>query len=160
MRVYLASPLGFSESGVAFLRSDLLPLLVGLKLEVLDPWAAIRDKPWSEVVAGFAQLSGNDNARLAQLNAEAINSADCLLAVLDGVDVDSGTASEIGFAYAKGKRIFGYLGDVRVSKDNTNALVNLQVEWFIRASHGSIATSLKDLKEMLQSLLLDAPPSH
>ena len=36
--------------------------------------------------------------------------SDVANAVLDGTDVDSGTASEIGYAFAKGKAIVGYRG--------------------------------------------------
>ena len=34
-----------------------------------------------------------------------------VVAVLDGADVDSGTAAEIGYAFARGKLIVGYRGD-------------------------------------------------
>ena len=40
------------------------------------------------------------------------------MAVLDGTDVDSGTAAEIGYAFARGKLIVGYRGDFRLSADN------------------------------------------
>jgi nucleoside 2-deoxyribosyltransferase len=153
MKVYLASPLGFSEGGIAFLKHDLLPLLTGLGLEVTDPWEGTRDRPWAEIKAMFGALSSEDNAGLARLNAEAIERVDWVVAVLDGTDIDSGTAGEIGFAYANGKRIIGYLGDVRVSKDNASAEVNLQIEWFIRASGGTIAQSLADLERILREYL-------
>ena len=61
-----------------------------------------------------------------------------MLAVLDGTDVDSGTASEIGYAYAKGKPMVGYRGDFRLSSDNEGGVVNLQVQYFILTSGGSI----------------------
>ncbi len=47
------------------------------------------------------------------------------------MDVDSGMATEIGYAYAKGN---GYRGDFRIAGDNPGAIVNLQVEHFIRNS--------------------------
>jgi nucleoside 2-deoxyribosyltransferase len=40
-------------------------------------------------------------------NVEAIGKADILVAVLDDVDVDSGTAWEIGYAHAPGKPVYG-----------------------------------------------------
>jgi hypothetical protein len=62
--------------------------------------------------------------------------------VLDGVDVDSGTAAEIGSGFAKGKKIIGYRGDFSLSADNEGSIVNLQVEYFIEASGGAIVTRL------------------
>ncbi len=39
--------------------------------------------------------------------------AKIVVALLDGQDVDSGTCIELGYAYAKGKKIFGLLTDFR-----------------------------------------------
>ena len=72
--------------------------------------------------------------------------------MLDGADVDSGTAAEIGYAFARGKLIVGYRGDFRVSADNEGALVNLQVEFFIRESGGTIVSRYEDLGPCLLSL--------
>src|SRR5215475_516791 len=52
------------------------------------------------------------NAQIARTNHAAIDRCDALVAVLDGADVDSGTAAEIGYAFARGKPIIGYRGDV------------------------------------------------
>lgn len=75
-----------------------------------------------------------------------------VFAVLDGTDVDSGTASEIGYAYALGKRILGYRGDFRLSADNEGSIVNLQVEYFIRASGGEIFNQIEGLPEAIQRI--------
>ncbi len=75
-----------------------------------------------------------------------------MIAVLDGVDVDSGTAAEIGYAFGIGKLIVGYRGDFRLSADNEGSTVNLQVEYFIRKSGGSIVTRLEDLALALTPL--------
>jgi nucleoside 2-deoxyribosyltransferase len=79
--------------------------------------------------------------------------ADGLLAVLDGVDIDSGTASEIGFAAALGKPIIGYRSDFRLSADNEGALVNLQVEYFIHLSGGKIVSRIDEVVEALRTLI-------
>ncbi len=73
------------------------------------------------------------------------------MAVLDGADVDSGTAAEIGYAFARGKRIVGYRGDFRLSADNEGSIVNLQVEYFIRASGGAIVEHYEELEPSLGS---------
>jgi len=44
----------------------------------------------------------------------------------------------IGFAFAKGKPIIGYRGDLRLSGDNDGAIVNLQVEYFIRLENSLV----------------------
>ncbi len=85
------------------------------------------------------------NHAIGQKNCDAIDGCEAVIAVLDGVDVDSGTAAEVGYAFARGKMVFGYRGDFRLSADNEGAAVNLQVEFFIRASGGSIVASLDAL---------------
>jgi nucleoside 2-deoxyribosyltransferase len=85
-------------------------------------------------------------------NRRAIDAAQGVVAVLDGTDVDSGTAAEIGYAFARGKLIVGYRGDFRLSADNEGGLVNLQVEYFIRESGGTIVEGYEDLGPPLRSL--------
>jgi uncharacterized damage-inducible protein DinB len=72
--------------------------------------------------------------------------------VLDGVDVDSGTAAEIGYAFARGKPIVGYRGDLRLAADDEALTVNLQVEYFIRASGGDIVATLGEIPGALAAL--------
>lgn len=76
------------------------------------------------------------NHRMAERNRKAIERVDVVVAALDGPDVDSGTASEIGFAFARGKTIFGYRGDIRRTGENEAALVNMQVQYWIEESGG------------------------
>jgi nucleoside 2-deoxyribosyltransferase len=77
-----------------------------------------------------------------------------VVAVLDGVDVDSGTAAEVGYAFARGKRIFGYRGDFRLSADNEGAAVNLQVEFFILQSGGAITGSIEALCAAARAMIV------
>jgi nucleoside 2-deoxyribosyltransferase len=81
---------------------------------------------------------------------KAIEAADGLVAVLDGTDVDSGTASEIGYGSALGKQIIGYRSDSRLSADNESLVVNLQVEYFIRRNGGTIVRKLDELERELK----------
>jgi len=48
---------------------------------------------------------------------ESLEDADVVVAVLDGSDVDSGTAFEVGYAYARGIPIVGIRTDFRKSQD-------------------------------------------
>ncbi|WIG52659.1 MAG: nucleoside 2-deoxyribosyltransferase [Afipia sp.] len=147
MKIYLAGPLGFSEAGRLFHR-HIVGKLRGLGYDVLDPWdfdpsqvSAVQVMPAGvERVAAWVRL----NEEIGRRNQLLIDEADAIFAVLDGTDVDSGTAAEIGYAFARGKKIIGYRGDFRLAADNEGSTVNLQVEYFIRASGGSIPRSLEE----------------
>jgi nucleoside 2-deoxyribosyltransferase len=152
--VYVASPLGLSEAGRAFYRQRLLPALRRARYTVLDPWSSEagarieseRRRPYSRERRGVLALA---NAAAARANQEAIDRADAVVAVLDGPDVDSGTAAEIGYAFGRGKPIVGYRGDFRLAGDNEGAVVNLQVEYFVRASGGTVVARLADVPRAL-----------
>ena len=150
MKIYLASPLGFSEVGRDFYYSKIVPTLKRLGYEILDPWQTTDRKKLqrvSKMTYGLKKKSAWQtlNSEICQNNISAIQKSQGIFAVLDGVDVDSGTASEIGFAFALGKPILGYRGDFRLSSDNEGGIVNLQVEGFIRKSGGDIITEIAQL---------------
>lgn len=150
----MAGPLGFSEAGRAFHTGQVVPMLQKAGHEVLDPWT-LPDPLEIETVSAMPygqkkrEVWRDLNVRIGAHNRMAIDDADALLAVLDGTDVDSGTAAEIGYAFAKGKRIVGYRGDFRLSADNEGSVVNLQVEYFIRQSGGDIVFRLEDAVRIL-----------
>ena len=85
-------------------------------------------------------------------NRAAIDAAQAVVAVLDGTDVDSGTAAEIGFAAALATPIVGVRTDFRPSGDNEGTLVNLQVEWFITGSGGTLCRTLDDAVSELRRI--------
>lgn len=147
-RIYVASPLGFTDAGRTYNETVLLPALRCAGFEPLDPW-----DPETEIQAVFeldrndperSRFLGETNRRVGRRNAEMIRSADGLLAVLDGSDVDSGTAAEIGYAAALHRPVVGLRSDLRITGDNEATLVNLQVEWFIIESGGHITTRLDE----------------
>ena len=157
MKIYIASPLGFSEVGREFYGQRLIPAVERLGYRVLDPWKLTSPK---EITAVKSMRYGSRkrnkwrriNIQIGSNNRTAIDKCDAVLAVLDGTDVDSGTASEIGYAFAKGKPILGYRGDFRLSSDNEGSLVNLQVEYFIRQSGGEIIARFGDLSRALTKI--------
>jgi nucleoside 2-deoxyribosyltransferase len=157
MKLYLAGPLGFSEAGRYFYEREFIPMVKAQGFAVLDPWSLT---PQSEVDAvanmpegpGRRQAWRDLNVKIAARNRAALDECDGVVAILDGVDVDSGTAAEIGYAFAKGKPIAGYRGDFRLSADNEGATVNLQVEYFIRQSGGDIVTSIAELPKALEKI--------
>lgn len=73
---------------------------------------------------------------------EGVDDSDLVVAILDGVDVDSGTAWEIGYAYAKGKPVIGLRTDFRELSDG---IVNLMVEM-------SIVSLAREEEELLKVL--------
>lgn len=153
LKAYLASPLGFAESTREFM-SVLENQIASCGYEVVNPWH-LADPHLFEAAAVIENVKHRRqalhkvNMEVAAKNEGAIRECHVVVAVLDGVDVDSGTASEIGFAYALGKRIYGYRGDFRSSGDNEGSIVNLQVEYWIENSGGCIVTNLAALRQCL-----------
>lgn len=149
MKIYVASPFGFSDAGRSFYYLELIPKLEAAGHVPVDPWQLTRADLIGKVTSmpyGLErkQAWADLNIEIGLNNRNGIDGSHALLAVLDGSDVDSGTAAEIGYAYAKGLLIVGYRTDFRLGGDNEGALVNLQVEYFIRASGGTIVNSLDD----------------
>lgn len=103
--VYVAGPL-FSEAERRFLELMVFTLA---KASGLDPLADFflphRD----------AGDSGKEHKRkdIFELELQQLDSATIVVGLLDGQDVDSGTCIELGYAYAKHKKIFGLLTDFR-----------------------------------------------
>lgn len=154
--IYLASPLGFAESTRAFM--DRLVAELREVVDVSNPWDDVRFADEFTLIASLdsraeatARLE-RINEELARANTEHIDAAEAVFAILDGVDVDSGTAAEIGYAFAKGKQVHGLRTDFRLAGDNAGAIVNLQVEYFIRASGGGISQTASDLVEVARNL--------
>lgn len=150
-KVYLASPLGFAHSTAAFMHATTDALRE--HLEVLNPWD---DQRFADEFASLAQEEnfsrritrlGEINRELGRSNTVSIDESSALFAILDGVDVDSGTAAEIGYAFGTGKRIYGLRTDFRLAGDNHGSIVNLQVQYFIEASGGRVVTTLAEFVE-------------
>jgi len=72
--------------------------------------------------------------------------ADVVAAILDGPDVDSGTAFEIGYACAKGKPVIGLKTDMRVfAKDEE---LNNMIMQGIRALARNLEELVAELKKL------------
>ena len=158
MKIYIASPLGFSEIWDNYYESKIKPEIEKLGFEILCPWKENDTEELRETIAmDFSMERFNKfkklNEEIGERNRILIDDSDILLAVLDGTDVDSGTSAEIGYACAKEKKIIGYRGDWRRSGDNEASIVNLQVEYFIKYSGGDIYKSFEEILEVLESLI-------
>jgi nucleoside 2-deoxyribosyltransferase len=146
-RCYVASALGFSEAGANYYENVYLPALRAV-VAPIDPWALTTAQEVAEARA--ARRERELALEIGARNAAAIRSCSLLAAHLDGQEVDSGTAAEIGFAAALGVRCFGLRTDIRQAGE-PGVSVNLQVEHFLVASGGAICTSLGQLVEELGS---------
>ena len=78
-------------------------------------------------------------------NVAAIKKSDMIVAVIDGTDVDSGTAWEIGYAFASGIPVFGLRTDFRTL--GIEGTVNLMIERSVTLFH-TISELLNHLKSL------------
>lgn len=133
-----------------------IPAVAAAGLVPVSPWTGF-DREFERVaampagperVAAYRDL----DARVGAANVALIDAAAAVLAVLDGADVDSGTAAEIGYASVR-IPVVGLRTDMRPAGDNEGATVNLQVEHFIRASGGDVYRTLGEAVAALQKLL-------
>jgi len=147
-KVYLASPLGFSHEFRPYL-ARIKARLHQLGCEVFDPWEqpfskaihqASEIEDYHERIAAFARLA----REIGAANENGIRESDILLAVLDGAEVDSGCAAEIGFAVGIAKPVFGLRTDWRDTGEFGLPL-NLQVLYFIEKSGGRLFRRIEEI---------------
>jgi len=75
-----------------------------------------------------------------------LDQADVVVAILDGPDVDSGTAFEVGYAFSKGKPVIGLKTDMRVfAKDEE---LNNMLAQGIRALARNLDEMVSELKKL------------
>ncbi len=131
--VYLAAPL-FSEAELDFNRM-------------------LRDEIKSSGFNVFLPQEDSNNVKdrddrqsiIFSKNEAAIEKSDIIVAVIDGADVDSGTAWEMGYAYARGKPILGLRTDFRTL--GIEGTVNLMIERSV-----VLCMSIRELLNRLKSL--------
>ncbi|MGB9928114.1 MAG: nucleoside 2-deoxyribosyltransferase [Methanosarcina sp.] len=134
--IYLASPL-FSHAEVEYNRM-LRDLFLKKGFSVFLPQEDAEDST--------VEREKQNQETIFKACVTGINSSDIIVAVLDGVDVDSGTAWEIGYAYAKGKPVIGLRTDFRSLSDG---IVNLMVEMTV----DSLARDEEELMKMIEKFL-------
>lgn len=137
-RLYLASPLGFSAVGGTF-REELHQGLEAIGFEVVDPWDVELPAPSTREAA----------LQIGRLNVALLEQCDVVVGVLDGADVDSGVALELGYAAALGKTVHGLRTDVRLAGECAELGINLQVATAIADSGGRLLRRLEDLPSIL-----------
>ena len=158
MRGYLANGL-FSIGDIYVnekIASSVREKVERLKLYVPQENEAINDKN------AFA-----DSLAIAKADTDALLDSDFLIAVIDGVEIDSGVAAEIGLFSTTGKPIFALFSDIRQqginNLDKINALLtdptenqfvyrNLFVMGLIKQSPGGVFSSIEDLVKEVEKL--------
>ncbi|MBN1133398.1 MAG: nucleoside 2-deoxyribosyltransferase domain-containing protein [Methanosarcinaceae archaeon] len=119
--IYLAGPL-FSEAEQDFNRK-LRDILVKKGYSVFLPQEDSNDTT--------NMRHAHKKEHVFDKNCKAIDNSDIIVAVLDGgSDVDSGTAWELGYAYAKGKLVMGLKTDFRTlgSEGTVNLMIEVSLE--------------------------------
>jgi nucleoside 2-deoxyribosyltransferase len=157
VKVYVASPLGFALSTKLFMDKELMPAIIAAEAEPLNPWDAgsevenmiLDTHTFDSLALRKISYSAVIN-RLGKANVDLIKQSSGLVAVLDGVDIDSGTAAEIGYATALGLWTVGLRTDFRRSGEDQTAECNLQVEYFIRMNGGVIVHNLVEMQDELR----------
>jgi hypothetical protein len=141
-------------------RDVLVPAVAAAGLTPISPWGKFVDefercfRHGPRGLAGAAGLRGPGQAGRCEANAKMIETSAGILAQLDGVDVDSGTASEVGYGSALGLSICGVRTDFRLSSDNEGTRVNLQVEYFITRTGGHVHATNETAIAELAALVL------
>jgi nucleoside 2-deoxyribosyltransferase len=77
----------------------------------------------------------------------ALDRSECVVACLDGTQVDDGTAWEIGYAYARGLPLFGIRTDSRRAGETSVSRVNSMIQGSLRGFAENIETLLLLLKD-------------
>lgn len=113
VKVYVAGPL-FTDAERPFN----LQLAAALAARGHQVYLPQRDSPEPTGAGGTASTFG--------ANVRAIQDADALVAVCDGLQVDDGTAWEVGYAFARGIRVFGLRTDRRTPQQ-ADEPVNLMI---------------------------------
>ncbi|MDT2829055.1 nucleoside 2-deoxyribosyltransferase [Enterococcus viikkiensis] len=116
--IYFAAPL-FAQSDLLYnqhLVKRIRELSSALSIYLPQENAGINDK------SAYA-----DSKMIALADTEEVLKSDLMIALLDGLTIDAGVASEIGVAYAKGIPIIGLYTDSRQQgADNQQKLMALQ----------------------------------
>ncbi len=134
MRIYQAGPL-FSEAERNWHR-ELRSRLVHAGYLVTWPYELFTPQEiqyWGEAAP----------RKIMEACRDALDGCDVVVALLDGTQVDDGTAWEIGYAHARGKVVVGIRTDFRQAGDTRYSVVNAMIE-------GSCKAIVRDVDELLQ----------
>jgi nucleoside 2-deoxyribosyltransferase len=132
-RIYLSGPL-FSQAEIYWGR-QIKAAILELGVEVIWP---------HEMASGSAE-------EIFQVNLQALDGCNIMVAILDGAQVDDGTAWEIGYHYSRGRKIIGIRTDFRKAGETNSSKVNAMVECSCLTIVGGLDHLVLTLKEILEA---------
>ena len=149
MKIYFAGPL-FSESERDWIRATIQRIQtraveVGVDTEIIFPYDLITEED-------IGLLGEHATREIFHRCKSHLHDAHIVVALLDGSQVDDGTAWEIGYFYrgrADGSRIIGIRTDFRNAGESRNSVVNAMIE----CSCDRIVRSSEELLEVLSELI-------
>ncbi len=133
-KIYLSGPL-FSAGEIAW--GERLSALLREHLtdmEIIWPREIVPDRPEPEGIF--------------RANLRALDECDLMVALLDGAQVDDGTAWEMGYFFSQGKTILGIRTDFRRAGESDESRVNLMIE----CSCQKVVSSIEELYLELERL--------
>lgn len=150
MKIYFAGPL-FSESERDWIRSTIkqiesLAVQNGGEVEIIFPYDLL-------TLEEINSLGTNAKQEIFSRCKSHLEDADILIALLDGTQVDDGTAWEIGYFYARKRpdqKIVGIRTDFRNAGESSGAVVNAMIE----SSCDKIVRSREELVGLLGNCIL------
>ncbi|NPV63771.1 MAG: nucleoside 2-deoxyribosyltransferase [Methanotrichaceae archaeon] len=133
-RIYLSGPI-FSQAEIEWAAKAraFLEERFGERVEVIWP---------HEIACGTS-------GEIFASNLSALQDCGLMIAVLEGAQVDDGTAWEIGYFYARGGPILGIRTDFRKAGERSDSRVNAMIE----QSCSSIARDLEELASDMEKVL-------
>ncbi|HOT06392.1 MAG: Nucleoside 2-deoxyribosyltransferase [Methanosaeta sp. PtaB.Bin039] len=127
-RIYLAGPL-FSKGEQDWCRQVRRSLEEGLGRTIFWP----------------GDMPARSKEDIFQANCAALCSCDLLVAILDGAQVDDGTAWEVGFCRGLGVTVIGIRTDLRRAGETGTSLINAMVEQ-------SCKSMVRSVEELVQAV--------
>ena len=137
MHAYIAGPL-FNE-GERWWDEQIEARVAKLGISTFLPHRSGNEMSWAEIPI----------CDIFSKNVREINQADLVVANLNGVTSDDGTAWELGYAYAQGKHLVGVYTDMRLTFGRQ--VVNLMLECCLHKMVRSLDELENYLKDYLQS---------
>jgi nucleoside 2-deoxyribosyltransferase len=134
-----------------------------VKIYLAGPLFTTPERDWNDGLAARLAAGGHDvflpqahpalesTGRAVFLkDLEGLDWADCVVAIMDGPDPDSGTAWECGYAYARGKPVVLFRSDFRGSGDARDIPYNAML---IGAADAHIELHLATLDDAARAIL-------
>lgn len=90
--------------------------------------------------AGFGPASEKQAKHYFDQDLWMLQNSHCVVAVINGADIDSGTAWEIGFSYSSGKHLIGIREDIRDVEINPMLICTLILTRSLEELHSELVT--------------------